>query len=56
MVRFTKFLQIIEEEKLVENAAKVGGYFFGRLRELESEFPHLIFNTAASVCFARSTC
>jgi len=45
MVRFTKFLQIIDEEKLVENAATVGKYLLSKLRELEEEFPHLIFNT-----------
>jgi len=45
MVRFTRFLQIIEEEKLVENAAKVGEYLLSKLKELEEEFPHLIFNT-----------
>ena len=33
MVRSTHFLRIIEEEHLVENAAKVGAYFLDRLRE-----------------------
>jgi L-lysine 6-transaminase len=45
MVRFTKFLQIIQDEKLIENAAKVGEYLLSKLRKLETEFPHLIFNT-----------
>ncbi len=44
MVRFTRQLQIIEEEKLVENAAKVGELLLVRLEELESEFPHLVHN------------
>jgi len=38
MVRSTHFLRIVEEEHLVENAAKVGGYFLGQLRELQNEF------------------
>jgi L-lysine 6-transaminase len=38
MVRSTHFLRIIEEEHLVENAGKVGGYFLDRLRQLENEF------------------
>src|SRR5437868_11806178 len=38
MVRSTHFLQIIEEENLVENAGKVGAYFLERLRELQNEF------------------
>lgn len=45
MVRFTKYLQIIQEENLVDNAAKVGEYLLGRLREVESEFPYLILNS-----------
>jgi L-lysine 6-transaminase len=39
MVRSTHFLQIIEEENLVENAGIVGEYFLGRLLELQEEFP-----------------
>jgi len=38
MVRSTHFLRIVEEEHLVENAAKVGRYFLGQLRELQNEF------------------
>src|ERR1700730_12564437 len=38
MVRSTHYLRIIEEEHLVENAAKVGAYFLDQLRELQSEF------------------
>jgi L-lysine 6-transaminase len=44
MVRFTRQLQIIEDEKLVENAADVGELLLTRLRELESEFPRLVHN------------
>src|SRR6059036_2061842 len=39
MVRSTHYLRIIEEEHLVENAAKVGAYFRDQLRELQSEEP-----------------
>ncbi len=45
MVRFTKYLQIIQEENLIDNAAKVGEYLLGGLREAEAEFPYLIFNS-----------
>src|SRR5213595_135599 len=38
MVRSTHYLRIIEEEHLVENAAKVGGYFLDQLRALQNEF------------------
>ena len=37
MVRSTHFLRIIEEEHLVENAAKVGAYFLDRLRDLQDK-------------------
>jgi L-lysine 6-transaminase len=37
MVRSTHYLRIIEEENLVENAAKVGVYFLDQLRDLQNE-------------------
>ncbi len=39
MVRSTHYLRIIEEEHLVGNAAKVGAYFLGQLRDLQLEEP-----------------
>jgi L-lysine 6-transaminase len=39
MVRSTHYLRIVEEEHLVENAAKVGAYFLDRLRDLQLEEP-----------------
>ena len=39
MVRSTHYLRIVEEEHLVDNAAKVGAYFLDRLRELQQEEP-----------------
>src|SRR3989440_6932178 len=39
MVRSTHYLRIIEQEHLVENAAKVGGYFLDQLRDLQREEP-----------------
>ena len=39
MVRSTHCLRIIEEEHLVENAAKVGAYFLDQLRDLQREKP-----------------
>jgi len=38
MVRSARYLQIIREDGLVENAARVGDFFKDRLRELEGEF------------------
>jgi len=38
MVRSTHYLRIVEEEHLVENAAKVGAYFLDQLRDLQNEF------------------
>ena len=39
MVRSTHYMHIIEEEFLVENAAKVGGYFLDQLRDLQRYEP-----------------
>ncbi len=45
MVRFTKYLQIISEEKLVENALKVGDHLLASLTGVEEEFPALVSNS-----------
>lgn len=44
MVRFRKYLEIIYEEELVENARTTGDYLVGKLQELETEHPSLISN------------
>ncbi len=44
MVRFTKILQIIKEENLVENARVTGEYLQTKLRELETKFPECVSN------------
>src|SRR5213596_1774836 len=46
MVRSTHFLRIIEEEHLVENAAKVGAYFLDQLRDLQSRMPSGLISAA----------
>ena len=44
MVRCRRFLEIIEGERLVENARAVGEHLVGRLRELAAEFPGKMTN------------
>ena len=44
MVRSQRYFEIIDEENLVANAAKVGAYFVGELERFQSEFPNLISN------------
>ena len=44
MVRSQRYFEVIEEEKLVENAATVGAYFVGELERFEEEFPGLVSN------------
>jgi L-lysine 6-transaminase len=39
MVRSTHYLRIIEQEHLVENAAKVGAYFLDQLQDLQHKAP-----------------
>jgi len=44
MVRFQRILEIIHEEKLVENAFNVGGHLLTKLEEMQKEFPDLVSN------------
>ena len=44
MVRCARYLEIIEEENLIENARVVGEHLLGRLRELPEEFPGVVSN------------
>lgn len=44
MVRATKYLEIIEEDNLVENAAIMGDYLHEKLIELSHKYPSIITN------------
>ncbi|MDQ6800612.1 MAG: L-lysine 6-transaminase [Acidobacteriota bacterium] len=44
MVRAQRFFEVIDEENLVENAAKVGAYFVGELQRFATDFPRLVSN------------
>lgn len=44
MVRSQRYFEIIDEDRLVENAARVGDYFLGELRRFSEDFPHLVSN------------
>jgi L-lysine 6-transaminase len=44
MVRAEQYLKVIESEKLVENAEKVGKYLLSALSQLQDEFPNLFLN------------
>jgi L-lysine 6-transaminase len=44
MVRSQRYFEVIDEERLVENAAKVGAYFVGELERFQQEFPRLVSN------------
>jgi L-lysine 6-transaminase len=44
MVRSQRYFEVIEEEKLVENAAKVGAYFVGELQRFQQAFPNVVTN------------
>ena len=45
MVRSKQILDVMEEEKLVENSRNRGKYLIKRLYEIQSQFPNLISNT-----------
>lgn len=44
MVRATRFLEIIEENRLVENAARQGDFLLSRLQQLQAQFPDVVSN------------
>ena len=44
MVRSQRYFEVIEEEKLVDNAAKVGDWFLGELQGFHEAFPELVTN------------
>ena len=44
MVRSQRFFEVIDEENLVDNAARVGAYFIGELQRFAEEFPQLVSN------------
>ncbi|HEX9161930.1 MAG TPA: L-lysine 6-transaminase [Thermoanaerobaculia bacterium] len=44
MVRSQRYFEVIDEEKLVDNAARVGAYFVGELERFQEEFPNLVSN------------
>ena len=44
MVRSQRYFEVIAEERLVENAAKVGAFFLGQLQNLAGEFPEVVTN------------
>jgi L-lysine 6-transaminase len=44
MVRFTRIMEIIEEEKLVENACVQGEFMLKELNAMSEEFPELVSN------------
>lgn len=45
MVRATRYLQIIDEDNLVENAATVGEYLLGKLHALRDKYAGKVTNT-----------
>jgi L-lysine 6-transaminase len=44
MVRSQRYLEIIEEEKLVENSRVVGDYLLKQLETMQTEYPSVISN------------
>jgi len=44
MVRAQRLFEVIDDEDLVENAAKVGAYFVGELQRFATTFPKLVSN------------
>jgi L-lysine 6-transaminase len=56
MVRAQRYLEIIEEENLVENARTMGEYLLSKLVTLGAELPRLISNVRGRGLFAAFDC
>jgi L-lysine 6-transaminase len=52
MVRAQRYFEIIDEENLVDNAARVGAYFLGELERFQQEFPNLVSNVRGRALMA----
>ena len=51
MVRFTIYLEVIENEKLIESAAKNGSYLLTKLNDLQIRYPDIISNSRGKGLF-----
>ena len=51
MVRFKKYLEIIDEENLVENARINGEYLLSKIKGLSEKYPSLISNARGKGLF-----
>ncbi|MBE2216997.1 MAG: L-lysine 6-transaminase [Ignavibacteria bacterium] len=52
MMRFKKYLEIIQDENLVDNAAVVGDYLLGRLTDMQHKYPALLSNARGKGLYA----
>ncbi len=52
IVRFSRYLEIIEKENLVENARVQGEFILSELQKLQEDFPKLISNARGKGLFA----
>lgn len=52
MIRFKKYLEIIKEDNLVENAANVGAHLLGRLTDMQQRYPAILSNARGKGLFA----
>ena len=52
MVRFTKYLQIIEEENLVENVNEVAKVLVNEMEKVQAEYPEMVSNLRGKGLFA----
>ncbi|MCU0424364.1 MAG: L-lysine 6-transaminase [Candidatus Kapabacteria bacterium] len=52
MVRVARYLHIIQEENMVQNAATIGKYLLGQLESMAQEFPNLVTNPRGRGLFA----
>lgn len=52
MVRSTRYLEIIQEERLLDNVNKQGKHLFSEMEDLQKDFPNLVSNIRSRGLFA----
>lgn len=52
MVRFTKYLEIIEEEKLLENVNNVAKVLYSEMEKVQADYPDMVSNVRGRGLFA----
>jgi L-lysine 6-transaminase len=52
MMRFKRYLEIIQDENLVDNAAVIGDYLLGKMTDMQQKYPAMLSNARGKGLYA----